>query len=98
MGNLNVAAYLAGIIAGEALCVASLCVCFSVASSLAYEMPHVFCDFAGLLAAVSGILESAAFPSTVTAITSAPDEAGKEGTVFLIKFSAEVMEREARLG
>jgi hypothetical protein len=59
-GNLNVASYIAGILAG--------------------------------------ILESAAFPATVTAVASGgSEEGGKESTVFLINFSDEVMKREARL-
>jgi hypothetical protein len=63
MGNLNVASYLAGLIAG--------------------------------------ILDSASFPGTVTAVFSRPEDGSSQArdrTVFLIKFSAEVMEREARLG
>jgi len=45
---------------------------------------------------IAGVLESASFPATVTAVTSRPEEGGA-GTVFLIKFSGEVLEREARL-
>jgi trafficking protein particle complex subunit 5 len=61
MGNLNCAAYIAGIVAG--------------------------------------ILDSAGFPATVTAVTSRPEDGStKDSTVFLIKFSEEVMDREQRLG
>lgn len=62
MGNMNVAAFLAGVIAG--------------------------------------VLEGASFPATVTAVTSSPEEgsSARDPTVFLIKFSPEVIEREARLG
>jgi len=48
---------------------------------------------------VAGILESAAFPAKVTAVSTDPEEgSSRERTVFLIKFSGEVMEREARMG
>ena len=44
---------------------------------------------------ISGVLDSANFPASVSAVSS---EEGGEGTVFLIKFPDEVMDREARLG
>jgi hypothetical protein len=46
---------------------------------------------------VAGILESASFPATVTAVTSRPEGGAREGTVLLIKFTAEVIDRELRL-
>mmetsp|Transcript_12835 Transcript_12835/g.34781 ORF Transcript_12835/g.34781 Transcript_12835/m.34781 type:complete len:213 (-) Transcript_12835:101-739(-) len=60
MGNLNCAAFIAGIIAG--------------------------------------ILQSADFPCEVSALLTRPDDGGtRDRTVYLIKFSPEVMDREERL-
>ena len=47
---------------------------------------------------IAGVLETANFPATVTAVTSKPDDEGVERTVFLVNFSEQVMEREERLG
>ena len=47
---------------------------------------------------VSGILDAASFPGTVSAVFKRAEEpGGREGTVILINFSDEVIEREERL-
>ena len=54
---------------------------------------------AALLAGIiAGILDSARFSSRVTAHLVPTGDPGVERTVFLVKFSAEVMSRERKLG
>ena len=57
--------------------------------------PHAPPQIAGIIA---GILQSADFPCEVSALLTRPDDGGtRDRTVYLIKFSPEVMDREERL-
>ncbi|CAM9444230.1 unnamed protein product [Choristocarpus tenellus] len=47
---------------------------------------------------IAGVLDGASFPARVSAHNVAMEQGQRDKTVFLIKFSREVLEREAQLG
>mmetsp|Transcript_27260 Transcript_27260/g.35756 ORF Transcript_27260/g.35756 Transcript_27260/m.35756 type:complete len:189 (+) Transcript_27260:96-662(+) len=65
--------------------------------SVPSDMGHFNCA-AFIAGIIAGILDGSSFPAKVTAHGVGMENGQKEKTVFLLKFSPEVLQREAQLG